>query len=55
MRMNMTFIITTDVDFVSDDLLRIAYELLKHIPITIFMTGPSDYLKIPQNAIPSGK
>jgi len=45
MRMNMTFIITTDVDFVSDDLLRIAYEPLKHIPITIFMTGPSDYLK----------
>lgn len=40
----MTFILTSDVDFVSDDFLDIAYRPLKELPLTIFMTGRSEYL-----------
>ena len=40
----MIFILTSDVDFVSDDFLRIAYQPLEQLPMTIFMTGASTYL-----------
>ena len=40
----MTFILTSDVDFVSDDFLDIASRPLKELPLTIFMTGRSEYL-----------
>ena len=40
----MTFILTSDVDFVSDDFLDSAYRPLKELPLTIFMTGRSEVL-----------
>ena len=40
----MTFILTSDVDFVSDDFLDIAYRPLTELPLTMFMTGRSEYL-----------
>ena len=39
------FALTSDVDFVSDDFLEIAYQPLKKLPLTVFMTGKSEYLE----------
>ena len=41
----MKFILTSDVDFVSDDILEFAYRSINKLPLTIFLTGKSDYLK----------
>ena len=40
----MIFVLSTDVDFVSDAVLEAAYQPLQEIPMTVFMTGKSDYL-----------
>lgn len=48
----MTFVLTSDVDFVSDDVLKTAYYPLQTVPMTIFMTGESQYLREKLNTIP---
>ncbi len=40
----MIFALTSDVDFVSDAVLERAYEPFKSLPLTIFMTGKSEFL-----------
>ncbi len=47
----MTFVLTSDVDFVSDDILKTAYKSLQKVPMTIFMTGDSKYLREKLNDI----
>ena len=41
----MIFVLTSDVDFVSDDFLELAYNPLKDYPLTVFMTEKSDFLE----------
>lgn len=40
----MTFVFTSDVDFVSDDVLKRAYLPFESLPLTVFMTGKSEFL-----------
>ncbi len=40
----MTFIFTPDVDFVSDDIIEVAYRHFESLPLTVFMTGESAIL-----------
>lgn len=41
----MVIAITSDTDFVSDEILNDAYSIFKNIPLTIFQTNPSEFLK----------
>ena len=40
----MTFVFTSDVDFVSDDIIEFAYKPFESLPLTVFITGESKYL-----------
>lgn len=49
----MIFVLTSDVDFVSDDFLELAYKPLKDYPLTVFMTEKSDFLENALQQTPS--